>query len=110
MSSRFRRAGSAHFDMPKGLVQSGGGRGPLSERPLAGGPSRSNEGPSEEDPGAARRHRLDALAGALLGFGMARREARPAAAHGSGDALSVDPVVLAPQLLCAVVHMLVWDS
>src|SRR5438046_1101988 len=28
-------------------------RGLLSERPLAGGPSRSHEGPSEEDPGAA---------------------------------------------------------
>ena len=27
--------------------------GLLSERPLAGGPSRSHEGPSEEDPGAA---------------------------------------------------------
>src|SRR5438132_7770349 len=28
-------------------------RGLLSERPLVGGPSRSHEGPSEEDPGAA---------------------------------------------------------
>src|SRR2546427_1836902 len=28
-------------------------RGLLSERPLAGGSSRSHEGPSEEDPGAA---------------------------------------------------------
>jgi len=28
-------------------------RGLLSERPLAGGPSRSHEGPSEEDPGVA---------------------------------------------------------
>src|SRR5437773_3751635 len=29
-------------------------RGLLSERPLVGGPSRSHEGPSEEDPGAAQ--------------------------------------------------------
>ena len=34
-------------------------RGLLSERPLVGGPSRSHEGPSEEDPGAAHRPTLD---------------------------------------------------
>src|SRR6266850_3130327 len=40
-------------------------RGLLSERPLAGGSSRSHEGPSEEDPGAAPYFHRDRTRNAL---------------------------------------------
>src|SRR5205823_2910808 len=49
------------------------------------------------------------LADALLGF-RERREPRPAAAHGGGDPLRVEPVVMPPQRLRAVIHMLIRDS
>ena len=43
-----------------GIGERGGQRrGLLSERPLADGPSRSHEGPSEEDSGAAHRPKLE---------------------------------------------------
>src|SRR5438445_887044 len=69
-------------------------RGLLSERPLADGPSRSHEGPSEEDPGAAHHPKREGTRNArartfrdrvMTRGGGSQRNARWWCAGGTGE-------------------------
>ena len=72
------------------------GSGPVGERatPTPG-----------QDPHAGQR----VLAGALLGF-RERRKPRPTAAHSGRDSLGIETVVVTPQFLRPVIHMLIRDA
>ena len=41
---------------------------------------------------------------------MSRSEARPPSAHRGSDALGIEAVMMTPELLRAVIHVLVWDA
>src|SRR5207244_8937884 len=82
-----------------------GGEGGRAERP-----PRAATRSGAPTPGTGPARLVPKLARALLGFSVARGQARPAAAYGGGDAFGVDPVVVSPELLRAVIDVLVGDA